>query len=138
MDQIKINIANVCKLNNYRSTLQDFIEIHGFNPSLVILAALATVNDFTEKNLFEKIREISIERINGDDDDKFNKRYSELIGMQSEIKEKGKCIRCKSKMANVLYLPCGHVSICIACKPMMQTHCNLCNAKINEFTVVYL
>ena len=138
MEQIKINIANVCKLNNYRPTLQDFIEIHGFNPTLVILAALATVNDFTEKNLFEKIREISIERINADDDDKFNKRYSELIGMQSEIKEKGKCISCKSKMANVLYLPCGHVSLCIACKPMMQTHCNLCNAKINEFTVVYL
>ena len=137
MDEIKINVANVCKLDNYRSTLQNFIEIHGFNPTLVILAALATVNDFTEKNLLEKIREINIERIN-DADDKFNKLYSELIGMQSEIKEKGKCIRCKSKMANVLYLPCGHVSMCICCKPMMMTHCNLCNAKITEFTIVYL
>lgn len=62
--------------------------------------------------------------------------YYELIVENEKIRMERKCRVCQDKEANILILPCAHVTLCTLCTPYILK-CPNCNSKIKATVKVY-
>ena len=69
--------------------------------------------------------------------------YEQFVLQENEFKN-SECINCRSNSKDILFLPCGHVSICSECLkydykitvdlPIIDSHmvCSICNLKVSQ------
>ena len=124
----------VLLVHNY-DMLQLFIEEYGINPKVVMLAIL-NLETFDEEIILASVFDLNYRRMESlsffNQVESMNLTTNEIIlALEATLK----CLQC-SNIANVLYLPCGHISLCSNC--FSGTLCNLCNTKITEHFIIYM
>ena len=112
-----------------------FIEEYGINPKVVMLAML-NLETFDEEIILASVFDLNYRRLESlsyfNQVESMNLTTNEiLLALEATLK----CLHC-SNIANVLYLPCGHISLCFNC--FSGTLCNLCNTKITEHCIIYM
>ena len=53
------------------------------------------------------------------------------IGVQTEKPDFNACVLCRTAQRNILFIPCGHMTVCQQCDSSV-TRCSLCEAEVNE------
>lgn len=52
-------------------------------------------------------------------------------GVQTEKPDFNACVLCRTAQRNILFIPCGHMTVCQQCDSSV-TRCSLCEAEVNE------
>ena len=63
--------------------------------------------------------------------------HKEILEQNRLLKAAVYCIICKDRMANRLFLPCGHMNVCNFCVNAIRHHCPKCNRFIQGIVAVY-
>lgn len=105
----------------------------------IILLALLNMDTVTDELLLSKIYDINIGRLVSDTF--FDEVHSMDLSMHTvRLKAETylRCATCVSR-ATILYLPCGHISLCEPCfKKNNYNSCNICKTPFTETHNVYL